>query len=129
MTKNHSVKFLLLLFILVSVAQVFAQSAVNGGVSGKITDPQGAVIPNAKITVTNTGTNNVTTVTASGDGAFKVTNLAPGIYRVETSVTGFAPAKAENVIVEVGKTTTLDILLTLGTATAEVNVTAEAPIV
>src|SRR5258708_3174720 len=129
MTKNHSVKLLLLLFILVGVAQVYAQSAVTGSISGKIIDPQGNVVPNANLIVTNTGTNNVSTITASGDGAYKVTNLPPGIYRVETSVSGFAPAKAENVIVEVGKTTALDIPLTIGTATAEVNVTAEAPVV
>jgi hypothetical protein len=47
---------------------------------------------------------------------------------VETSVTGFGPAKGD-VIVEVGKTTTMDISLVLGTATAEVQVTAEAPVI
>ncbi len=133
MTKNNlnSIKLLpvLMLFILASVAQVFAQSAVAGGINGKITDPHGAVVPNASIKVTNTGTNNVTTVTTSGDGDFRVTNLAPGIYRVETTVSGFAPARADNVVVEVGKNTTLDIPLTLGTATAQVEVTAETPIV
>jgi hypothetical protein len=42
---------------------------------------------------------------------------------------GFAPAKAENIIVEVGQSTTVDIPLTLGTAVAEVEVTSEAPVV
>jgi len=131
MTKNHAVKLLpvLMLCILVSIAQVFAQSAVTGSISGKIVDPQGSVVPNANITVTNIGTNSVTTATTSGDGVYKVTNLVPGTYKVETAVSGFGPAKAENVIVEVGKTTGLDISLALGTATAEVQVTAEAPVI
>ncbi len=131
MAKNHSVKLLtaLILCILVSVAEIFAQSAVTGSISGKIVDPQGAVVPNANLTVTNIGTNSVTAATTSGDGGYKVTNLAPGPYRVETSVSGFGPARAQNVIVEVGKTTALDISLALGTTTAEVQITAEAPVV
>ena len=130
MTKHFSIKFLtLLVFGLIGFGQAFAQSTVTGAISGRVTDPQGLVVPNAAITVTNIGTNNVTNVTASGEGAYRAANLQPGTYRVETTVSGFAPAKAENVIVEVGQTTTLDIKLTIGDAVAEVEVTAEAPIV
>ena len=48
---------------------------------------------------------------------------------IETSVSGFAPAKADDIVVEVGQATTVDLPLTLGTATAEVEVTAEAPVI
>src|SRR5580765_2133128 len=126
MTRNMYFRLALTitLSIMACVGTTFAQSAVNGAISGKIADPQGSVVPNATVTITNIGTNSATTVTTSDDGVYKVTNLAPGTYRVETSVTGFGPAKGD-VIVEVGKTTTMDISLVLGTATAEVNVTAE----
>src|SRR5436190_14866081 len=131
MTKMVSFKYLILVTfsMLIIAGQALSQSAVSGAISGKIVDPQGSVVPNATLKVTNLGTNGVTTATTSSDGDYKVTNLTPGTYRVETSVSGFGPAKADNVIVEVGKTTALDISLTLGTATAEVQVTAEAPVV
>ena len=131
MTKNFSFKFIALIAIglSLSIGQVFAQSTVTGGMIGKVTDPQGAVIPNAILTVTNTGTNSVVTVNANDDGAYRVSNLQPGTYRVETTVSGFAPAKADSIIVEVGRTTTVDLPLTIGTATAEVRVTADAPVI
>ena len=131
MTRNLSTKFfsLLALSLILSLGQVFAQSTTTGGISGNVTDPQGGVIPNATITVTNIATNASVTATSTDDGGYRVTNLQPGIYRVETTVAGFAPAKADNITVEVGRSTPVDIPLTLGTATAEVNVTAEAPVV
>lgn len=131
MTKMFSFKaFSLIAFSLIfGLSQILAQSTVAGGINGKVTDPQGAVVPNASITITNVGTNNAVTVTATNDGGYRVTNLQPGTYRVETTVTGFAPAVANNIIVEVGQSTPLDIKLSIGDTTAEVEVTAEAPVI
>src|SRR6476661_6340115 len=131
MTKNFSIKFfsVIALSLLIGIGQVFAQSTTTGGINGTVTDPQGGVVPNASVTVTNIGTNAAVTVTANSDGGYRVTNLQPGTYRVETTVAGFAPAKADNVIVEVGSSTNIDMPLTLGTATAEVEVTGEAPVI
>ena len=112
--------------ILLGAGQVFAQSTVTGAITGSITDPQGGVIPNASVTITNAGTNVKTVVTTNASGGYRATNLQPGTYRVEVSGGGFAPAKAENVIVEVGQSANVDIALTVGSASAEVNVTAEA---
>lgn len=131
MTKNFSIKFLTMfvLSLVLGFGQVFAQSTVTGGITGKISDPQGAVVPNATVTVTNTGTNSAVTVNTTNDGAYRVTNLQPGTYRVGVAAGGFANANAENVIVEVGKSTPVDIALTVGETTAEVEVTAEAPVI
>ena len=131
MTKNPLTRlfFTLALALAFCAGQVFAQSTVTGGIHGSVSDPQGGVVPNATVTVTNIGTNNTVTATTNNDGGYRVTNLQPGTYRIETTVTGFAPARADNIIVEVGQSTPVDIPLVLGTATAEVNVTAEAPVV
>lgn len=131
MTKNLLNKFFILaaFSLILGIGQIFAQSTVTGGINGTITDPQGGVVPNATVTVTNSGTNSVVTVTSNSDGGYRVSNLQPGTYVVETTVTGFASAKADTVIVEVGQSTTVDIPLTLGTATAEVEITAEAPVI
>ncbi len=115
--------------VLISVGQAFAQSTVSGGINGKVTDPQGAIVPNAKVTATNLGTNSVVTVQTNADGEYRLLNLQPGKYAVEVSGSGFAPAKADNITVEVSTTTTIDIPLTVGTALAEVKVTSDAPVI
>ena len=132
MTKNLSIKLLtgISLCILMFAGQMFAQNQVTGAISGKVTDPQGALIPNASVTVTNTGTNSSTTVTTSDEGTFRVTSLQPGTYRVSTAaISGFSGAKAENVVVQVGSTTPVDFKLAVGTATAVVEVTSETPVI
>jgi len=120
---------LLAISFVIGLGQVFAQSAVDGAINGKVTDPQGAVVPNASIVVTNTATNAQVTVNASDDGTYKVSKLAPGTYTVETTVAGFAPAKAQNIVVEVGRATPVDIALSVGTQAVSVDVNAEAPVV
>ena len=119
---------MLAISLIAGAAGIFAQSTVTGGIVGKVTDPQGAIVPNASITVTNLGTNNAVTVSATDDGTYRVSNLVPGTL-IATSVSGSAPAKAENIVVEVGQTTTVDLPLTIGSQVAEVNVSAEAPVI
>ena len=131
MTRNLSIKFFagISLCLLMLAGQIFAQSSVTGGISGKVTDPRGAIVPNASVTATNIGTNSAVTVTANGDGVYRLSNLQPGTYRVEVNAGNFAPAKAEKIIVEVGVVTPLDVALGVTGATAQVEVTAEAPVI
>src|SRR5688500_13926260 len=92
---------LVALTLFFSVGAAFAQSTVAGGITGTITDPQGNVVPNAAVTVTNVGTNQTLNATSNSEGGFRFSNLQPGTYTVETTVSGFAPGKAERVVVEV----------------------------
>jgi hypothetical protein len=110
-------------------ASIFAQNQTTGAIGGKVVDPQNAVVPNAAVTITNLGTNKVTTVTASGDGEYRATNLEPGTYSVEATSGSFTPAKVESVIVEVGRETSLDLSMSITGGTANVEVTAEAPVI
>jgi hypothetical protein len=131
MIKNLSVKLMAIFAIslIAGAMGIFAQGTVTGGIIGKVSDPQGAVVPNVTITVTNIATNAAVTTTSTDEGTYRVSNLQPGTYRVETTATGFAPAKAENIIVEVGRSTTVDIPLTIGGASAIVDVPSEAPVI
>ena len=131
MRKNLSFSILAsaALCLLFGIGQVFAQSAVSGAIIGKVVDQQGAVVPNAAVTVKNTATNTAVTVNTGSDGTYRVTNLPPGTYRLETAVSGFTPGKAENVVVEVGQSTSVDIPLAVTGQTAEITVTADAPVV
>ncbi|HEY6188174.1 MAG TPA: carboxypeptidase regulatory-like domain-containing protein [Pyrinomonadaceae bacterium] len=114
--------------ILALCAIGFAQSTVTGGIGGKITDPQGASVPNATVTAINTGTNQEATVTAEGDGGFRIANLQPGTYSVKVSASGFADFTQE-LVVEVGRVTTLNVPLGIAGATATVEVSADAPVI
>ena len=109
--------------------QAFAQSTVTGGIRGTVTDPQKAVIPNVTVTVTRTATNQAQTVNADSNGVFVVNNLQPGTYSVSISQSGFAAYTAEGIIVEVGQVTTVSPELGLTGQTAQVTVTAEAPVI
>lgn len=110
-------------------AGIFAQSQTTGAIGGKVVDPQGAIIPNASVTITNLGTNKATTVTTSGDGEYRVTNLEPGTYSVQSTSGNFAPATVERVIVEVGRETSLNLSMSVTGAVNQVEVTAEAPVI
>ncbi len=61
-----------------------------GTITGTITDPSGAVIPNAKITLTNKNTQVARSVTTNGEGTYLAANLDAGVYTIEINVTGFA---------------------------------------
>jgi outer membrane receptor protein involved in Fe transport len=130
MTKNI-IRFvaLFMLCFAMGVTGILAQNQTTGAIGGKVVDPQSAVIPNATVTITNLGTNKVTTVNSSGDGEYRVTNLEPGTYSVEATSGNFSPAKAERVIVEVGRETALDLTMSVSGASTTVDVTAEAPVI
>lgn len=131
MTKNFSMRILMtaVFCLLASTGQIFAQSTVTGAIRGQVTDPQGAIVPNAAITITNEGTSNSQTVNTTDDGTFRVTNLQPGTYTVEAASGGFANYKREKVIVEVGQVTPLEVKLGVEGASATVEVSAEAPVI
>src|SRR5690242_7858990 len=112
-------------FLLLCVA-AWAQTE-RGGIRGTVADPTGAVVPAAKVSVTNVATG-ISVTTASGDsGTYTVTALPPGVYRIEASVTGFRTLVRENVTVSAASVTGLDLSLEVGTATDVVTVSSAGP--
>jgi hypothetical protein len=106
---------------------VLAQNP-TGSIKGTVTDQQGAVIPNATITVTNKATGVVRTATSGGDGIYLVSTLLPGEYEVKIEAQGFA-TQVSTLVVQVGNTTTGDGSLRAGAKGEVVDVVAEAPII
>jgi Carboxypeptidase regulatory-like domain/TonB dependent receptor len=113
------------LFLVVSQSAL-AQTLTSGSVTGVIKDSQGAVVPNAKVTVTNEATNVASTTTTNGSGEYQMTNLLPGMYDVRTEVSGFQPMVVKGVKVELSSTTPVPMQLTVGSASATVEVNAGA---
>ena len=106
-----------------SPTDLFAQGL--SGITGTVTDPSGAVVPGARVVVTNNATG-VSTETVTGSaGTYVLTDLIPGIYTVRVEKTGFASRVLKDVHVDVSRTTGADASLTTGVATETVEVTAE----
>jgi hypothetical protein len=106
---------------------LFAQSIISGDISGTVTDPSGAAVPNASVTLNSKVTGEARTTTTSATGTYRFALLRPGNYAVSVKQTGFAPA-TQNVIVAVGQVTSSTIQLKLGSETQTVEVTTAAPL-
>ena len=108
-------------FLLLSAGRAFAQET-TGRVVGTVTDQQGAAVPNAKVTVTNTSTQQSTTTTTREDGTFEVVHLPIGPYRVEVEHAGFSKVATEPNRLEINQSLRFDVVLTLGTVSTTVTV-------
>jgi hypothetical protein len=104
-----------------------AQSTTNGAINGTVEDPQGAVVPNAPVTVENEGTGQKLGDTTSSVGGFSFNVLQPGEYTVTVSATGFAEFEQTGVTVEVGRASTVSIHLKVASGTETVQVSGEPP--
>ena len=121
--------FLICLLTLGLSAVAFAQSTTTGAIGGVVTNPNKEVVPGASVTVKNAGTNKEDSATTDDSGRFKVPNLQPGNYSVTVNSSGFSPMTQENVVVEIGRETNLEVALSLGPVTGTVDVSAEAPVI
>src|SRR5712692_10379845 len=121
--------FASLLVLAVCALSAMAQSTTTGAINGTVMNPNKEVVTGATITAKNNGTNKETTATTDDNGGFRVVNLDPGVYTVTVNDSGFAPYTNEGVTVEVGRSTPLDIGLSLKGVTSTVQVTAEAPVI
>ena len=117
----------LMVFALTAVG--LAQSTTTGSIGGVVTNPNKEVVPGATVIAKNAGTNKEDTATTDDTGRFKVANLQPGIYSVSVNAAGFSQITQENVVVEVGRETGLEVSLSVGPVTGTVDVSAEAPVI
>lgn len=107
----------------------WSQSASLASISGRVTDPSGAVLVGVEITITGKETGFVRRVTSNQDGLYQAYNLVPGTWVVKATQAGFAPLVWEDVILKTGQETTLDLSLTVGTVESTVTVQGGAPLV
>ncbi|HEV8141025.1 MAG TPA: TonB-dependent receptor [Pyrinomonadaceae bacterium] len=128
MRKFLSFTFASLLVLAFCTFTAMAQSTTTGAISISVTDPNGAVVPNATITARNLATNKEETATANDEGQAKIVNLQPGTYSVVVKATGFGDFTQGSVVVEVGTTNSIEAKMGLTAQEAQVNVTAEAPV-
>jgi hypothetical protein len=123
---QQKMKNVLRLFVVLCIAlagtAVFAQDILTKGtIGGVVTDSNGGILPNAKVTVEGQQAN--TTTQTNDQGVYRVENLLPGTYTVSVEQAGFKKAVAKGVIVYVGKESTINPKLEAGLISEVVTVT------
>jgi hypothetical protein len=117
-------RFLLTLLVLALAAPgLWAQATTQ--VSGVVSDPSGAVIPNATVELENVATGLKRTMTTDTNGAYAFLQVIPGTYRITARANGFRTATVNNVQLLVNTPSTVNIKLEVGQVTETVSVTAE----
>jgi hypothetical protein len=116
------------MFLFLGLAFIFAgtvvQAQTTGSMSGTITDPNGAVVPGATVTVANAQTGASRTATTNSQGYFAVEALAPGPYTVTVEGAGFKRSVARNINVSVNVNAEVSITMEVGLEGEEVTVVA-----
>ena len=102
--------------------QAWTQTAITGDITGVVSDPTGAVVPNVSITVKSLDTGSLQTSKTSSSGSYRFSLLSPGNYSVTVSATGFQ-AIARKVTVSLGADTIANVQLALSSSTETVEVT------
>jgi hypothetical protein len=105
-----------------------AQSATTSTVTGVVSDSTGAVVPNAKVELTDIGTSGKTSTTTGSDGGYTFASVKPGNYHLTVSAKGFRQAVVNGLKVEVGKSALINLVLEIGAVTEVVEVTAGAAV-
>ena len=106
-------------------AALFAQSE-RGTITGTVRDASGAVVPTAKVVLTNTQTGVSSTAPTSANGEYTIPQLQVGIYTVRVEKTGFRPASIIGLEVNASATVRADVSLEVGTSVTAIEVSASA---
>ena len=105
-------------------ANLFAQTSTSGTVVGTVTDPSGAVTPNAEVQLLNVETNATAAQRTNVSGGYVFPNVAPGNYKISVKMTGFRAATVEGLVVQVNRSLSVPVQLEIGRETEVVEVTA-----
>src|SRR5262245_3057193 len=112
------------LLSLACCAAAFGQaSSGTGSISGAVTDPSGAVLPGAEVTVRNTGTNVSRALITNEAGRYEVVALQPGDYEIAASMAGFSKLVRNGITVSVGQKAVVDLQLQISASSEVVTVT------
>jgi hypothetical protein len=123
---TRSLRLALVLFLVICVGSClpgWAQSTSTGVVAGSVTDPSGAVVAGATVTLTDSSTNVAHATTSNASGRYIYVDVNPGIYSITASKAGFATTRSEDQEVKVGASLTLNLTLQVGGSNVVVEVT------
>jgi hypothetical protein len=115
------------LLLLAWPAGLAAQS--TSGVTGRVLDAQGAVVPGATVILRNQESGRFRETLSGANGSYNITGVDPGLYQLEVTLTGFQGFQRSNLRLVVGSTEVVDVALAIGGVEQTVVVTTETPLV
>jgi hypothetical protein len=119
-----------LIFICAATLTALAQADVSSAtVKGTVTDPQGAAVPNAAVSVKDLDQGTVRTATTDSSGEFQVRLVRPGMHDITVEASGFAQYLLKDIQLTVGQTATFEIKLQVAGVRTEMVVTTSAPLI
>ena len=113
----------------VTLSSLLLAQTYQGRILGSVTDPSGAVVSGAKVTITNTATGISRTLTTTAAGDYNAPNLEPGPYTVTAEAPSFKRSQRAGLQLEVAKDVRVDFKLDPGAINETVTVSEEAPVV
>ena len=118
----------LVLLLLIMSFSLWAQGETTSAIVGLVTDPAGAAIPHAKITIISIDNGLRRSVMTDDAGRFSFPQLKPGPYSVTVDAKGFAPQQNDSVLAGLGQKQSVEFTLQIATANQDVTVTGRAPV-
>jgi hypothetical protein len=118
-----------LALLLASALSALAQVAPTSSLSGTVADPTGSFIPNAAVTLTNSGTHWSRNVATDTQGRFQFTLVPPGAYEIQVTADGFAPLHQQGLHLDVDVPATLRLALSVASAATTITIQADTPMV
>ena len=128
--KNKSLRvFLCISVLILSASSAALAQAGRGGVNGLVTDPTGAIVPGARVTVVNHATGVAQHTVTTAAGLYSYVSLTPGVYVVTASQKGFESVAQDNVTVSVDQVSVVNIALRVGSVSEVVTVSESVDLV
>ena len=128
MSSRRILSVVLSLGVLFSACVFVQGQSTYGSITGSVTDPTGAAITDAQVTLTNLGTAEKRTLPTGPDGLYSFVNLIPGQYRVDVEKAGFKHFTRQAIAVEVQQTARIDAVMVVGQVSETVEVSSETPL-
>ncbi len=116
------------LALLASTTQLQGQS-YQGGLRGAVTDPAGAVVPGAEVTLVNEQTNVARTTLSNESGEYVFGFVAPGTYKLKVTLAGFKTNERPGINIGTQQFITLDVRLEVGAVSEQITVSANVPLI
>lgn len=124
-TATFCVKAVIALAISVTCLYIYAADP-TARIKGEVTDPSGAVVPHVNVVATNQATGVSFHVTSQSDGSYEFLQLPVGVYSISVTASGFKSFTASGIVLTLDKVYVQPVMLTLGTSSEQVLVTADA---
>ena len=115
--------------LLLAAIQVASGQGITGSITGTVTDPSGAVVVGATVTVHNVNTNLIRTLKSSAAGTFTVTQLPSGLYSVKIDKSGFESYEQTGITLAIDQLAQINAQLSVGSAAQSVEVTSTGPVI